>query len=101
MGGSESEHKLVCVCLCMSFCSPGTVSEVLTKVPSGGALSPTTLGSWMLGGGGYTGGLGSCSWSSFFGTSKRRIGGAKKGGRGSGNEGMREETERKRTIRLG
>lgn len=57
-------------------CSPGTESGLLTELPSGG-LSPTMLGSWaLLGGGEYTGGLGPCSWSNFFGTSKRRRGGA-------------------------
>lgn len=55
---------LVCVC-----CSPGTVSGLLTEVPTGG-LSPTMLGSWALGGGEYAGGPRPCSWSSFFGTSK-------------------------------
>lgn len=48
---------------------PGTVLVLLTELPSGG-LSPTMLGSWALGGGENTGGLGPCSWSNFFGTSK-------------------------------
>lgn len=52
------------------FCSPGTASGLLTELPSGGS-SPTMLGSWALGGGENTGGLGPCSWSNFFGTSKR------------------------------
>lgn len=63
---------------------PGTVLVLLTELPSGG-LSPTMLGSWALGGGENTGGLGPCSWSNFFGTSKRRTGGAKEG-----SSGMRE-----------
>lgn len=47
--------------------SPGTASALFTELPSGG-LSPTMLGSWALGGGGKTGGLGPCSCSNFFGT---------------------------------
>lgn len=70
--------------MCLSFCLPGTVSGLFTELPSGG-LSPTMLGSWALGGGEYTGGLGPCSWSNFFGTSNRRMGGAEEG-----SLGMRE-----------
>jgi len=54
------------------------VSRLFPELPSGG-LSPTMLGSWALGGGLYSGGLGPCSWSNLFGTSKRRKGGAKEG----------------------
>lgn len=68
----------MCVSVKKLISLPGTASGLLTELPSGG-LSPTMLGSWALGGGEYTGGLGPCSWSNFFGTSKRRIGGAKKG----------------------
>lgn len=53
---------------------PGTVLELLTELPSGG-LSPTILGSWALGGGEYTDGLGPCSGSNFFGTLMSRMGG--------------------------
>lgn len=43
---------------------------LLTEGPSGG-LSPTMLGSWMLGGGEKAGGP--CSCSNFFGTAERRV----------------------------
>lgn len=46
--------------MCLLFCSPGTVSGLLTGLPSGG-LSPTMLGSWALGGAEYTDGSVSCS----------------------------------------
>lgn len=64
------------------FCLPGTGSGPPTGLPSGG-LSPTMLGSWVLGGGWYTGVLGPDSWSRRFGTSKWGRSGAKEGG---GNE---------------
>ena len=68
----------MCVCVCVGY-SPGTVSGVISELPSGGALSPTTLGSWAWGGGGYTG-LGEGSWRSFFGTRERKDGvGRRKG----------------------
>lgn len=73
--------------MCLTFCSPATVSGLLTELPSGG-LSPTMLGSWALGGGEYTGGLGPCSLSNFFGTLKRKRGGAKVGE--FGDEGIKE-----------
>lgn len=50
-------------------CSPGTASGLLT------GLSPTTLGSWTLGGAENTDGSLSCSGSSLFGTSDINTGG--------------------------
>ncbi len=53
---------------------PGTESEVSGGVPSGGALSPTTLCSWGTDGGeGNEGCLETDSCTSFFGTKKRHV----------------------------
>ena len=66
----------------------------MSELPSGGALSPTTLGSWAWGGGGYAG-LGEGSWRSFFGTGEREDGVGRRRGRREGGWCGKEEGEKR------